>query len=153
MTTTPGAELRRLRSLVADLDAVSSLLVERRTRDPLAFRKRAGRWYLQTGEHKTFENELSNMIFERRMAAPNGEDLLYVFYNRETGVYVLLRYNLIEQQVTTPLISNGVAFFEAGEMVCFKSQDELAKHHAIQTWQTPYVSENYVPHTNTDSFL
>ncbi len=110
-------------------------------------------YYLQTGEHKTFDHQLQDMIFEKRLAAPNGEDYLYVFYNQQTGVYVLLRYNLIEQQVDTPVICHGATFFHAGEMVCFRSEESPQKHHALQIWQTPYVSEDFQPETNTDSFL
>ena len=110
-------------------------------------------YYLQTGEHKTFENNLQDMLFERVVTAPNGEDYLYVFYNRESGVYVLLPYNLIRQQVDTPIICSGLALFESGELLCFKSQDEPQKHHAIQIWQTPYVGEDFVPHTQDGSFL
>jgi hypothetical protein len=110
-------------------------------------------FYLQDGEFKTFENNLQDMLFERVVAAPNGEDYLYVFYNRDSGVYVLLQYNLIEQKVDTPIICNGLTFFEAGELLCFKGQDDPQKHHAIQIWQTPYVDEDYVPHTQSDSFL
>jgi hypothetical protein len=110
-------------------------------------------YYLQTGEHKTFDNNLQDMLFERVVTAPNGEDYLYVFYNRETGVYVLLPYNLIRQQVDTPIICNGLALFEAGELLCFKSQDDAQKHHSLQIWQTPYVGEDFVPHTQDGSFL
>ena len=39
-------------------------------------------YYLQTGEQKTFETNFGNMLFERRIAAPNGEDFLYVFHKR-----------------------------------------------------------------------
>jgi hypothetical protein len=110
-------------------------------------------YYLQSGESKIFESDLTDMLFERRLAAPNGEDFLYVFYNRETGEHVLLRYNLIEQQVETPIRCNGATFFPAGELVCFRAQQEPQKHHALQIWQTPYVSEDFVPVTNTDSLL
>ena len=110
-------------------------------------------YYLQTGEHKTFESDLDDMLFERRIASANGEDYLYVFYNRASGVYDLLEYNLIEQRVGTPLVCNGYTFFEGGELVCFKSQGEPQKHHAVQVWQTPYVGEDYVPDTNRDSYL
>jgi len=110
-------------------------------------------YYLQSGECKIFESELTDMMFERRLMAPNGEDFLFAFYNRESGDYVLLRYNLIEQHVDTPIICNGTAFFQGGEMVCFKAQQDPQKHHAVQIWQTPYVGRDYVPETNTDSFL
>jgi len=110
-------------------------------------------YYLQDGQSKTFGSGLKDMLFERRFAAPNGEDYLYVFYHRRSGSYVLLPYNLISQQVDTPIVCHGYSFFEGGEMICFKGQDEPQKHHAIQLWQTPYVGENYKPPTQTDSFL
>ncbi len=110
-------------------------------------------YYLQSGESKTFENDLDEMLFERCIAAPNGEDYLYIFHNRKEGVNILLRYNLISQQVDTPLVCHGAAFFEDGKMICFRGQDEPQKHHPLQVWQTPYVGDDFVPHTNTDSFL
>ncbi len=110
-------------------------------------------YYLQTGEYKTFENEVSDMLFERRIAAPNGEDYLYVFFNRLQGVYVLLQYNLIDQKVETPLVCNGYTLFDGGELVCFRAAPEPQKHHVVQIWQTPYVSDDFRPDTNTDSFL
>jgi hypothetical protein len=38
-------------------------------------------------------------------------------------------------------------------MVCFRSQEEPSKHHAIQIWQTPFAGEGYVPENQTDSML
>ena len=113
----------------------------------------ANGYSLQTGEHKVFENDLRGMIFEKRVEAPNGEDYLYVFYNRDSGTYVLLHYNLIEQHLETPLVCHGSTIFQAGEMVCFRSQSDPQKHHALQIWQTPYVADDFIPSTNTDSFL
>jgi len=113
----------------------------------------ANGYSLQTGEHKVFESDLRGMVFEKRVEAANGEDYLYIFYNRESGTYVLLRYNLIQQQLDPPLICHGATIFQAGEMVCFKAQQDPQKHHALQVWQTPYVGDDYVPTANTDSFL
>ena len=110
-------------------------------------------YYLQTGECKTFEVEATDMMFERRVEAPNGEDFLYLFYSRATGEYVVLQYNLIEQHLETPLVCAGWTFFEAGELACFKSHTEPQKHHAIQLWQTPYVGENYVPPVTEETFV
>lgn len=112
-----------------------------------------GGYYLQTGEFKRFDHGLSDMRYQRTIASPNGEDYLYVFYNPECGTYVQLRYNLIRQTVDTPLVCHGQTFFERGEMVCFKSQEEPQKHHAIQIWQTPFTSASYVPENQTDSLL
>lgn len=110
-------------------------------------------YYLQTGESKTFGNELTQMMFERRVAAPNGEDFLYIFYNRDSGTYILLPYHLIEQRVDTPVICNGFTIFDTGEMICFQAQAEAQKHHALQIWRTPYVGEDHAPTTQTDSYL
>ena len=110
-------------------------------------------YYLQTGEFKTFDNEVSDMLFERRLAASNGEDYLYFFYNRQSGESILLEYNLIEQRVRTPLIVHGSTVFEGGELVCFKAHDDPQKHHAVQIWQTPYVGEDVAHTEHTDSFL
>ncbi|MBL4888835.1 MAG: DNA repair ATPase [Candidatus Lindowbacteria bacterium] len=110
-------------------------------------------YYLQDGEYKVFENELSNMIFSRRIEAPNGEDFLYIFYNRISGVYILLSYNRIEQKLDTPIICEGVSIFESGEMVYFQCDAQPQKHHVLQVWQTPYVGRNVVTEIKTDSFL
>ena len=110
-------------------------------------------YYLQTGEHKAFESDLQDMLFERRVDSPNGEDFLYVFYNRDSGVYILLQYNLIEQKVDTPLVCHGFTLFEGGELICFRSQEDAQKHHAVQVWQTPYTGEGYEPPDREESFL
>ena len=113
----------------------------------------SGGYYLQTGEFKRFDHGLSNMRYQRTIAAPNGEDYLYLFYNPESGTYVQLRYNLIRQTVDAPLICHGQTFFEGGEMVCFRGQDEPQKHHAIQVWQTPFTGPEYISDNQTDSYL
>lgn len=111
-------------------------------------------YYLDTGTYKTFESAtLANMRFEKRITAPNGEDFLYVFYNPETGNYILLSYNLIDQHVETPIVCKGYSIFEDGRLLYFRTTDEPAKHHALQVWQTPYVSANYSPPIEADSLL
>ena len=110
-------------------------------------------YYLQNGEYKTFENALANLKFSRRVAAPNGEDFLYVFYNPDLGTNVLLSYNIIEQQVSTPITCHGFSLFDNGHLAFFKSGDQPQKHHALQIWQTPYVGQDYQQHTDTSSLL
>ncbi len=112
-----------------------------------------GGYYLQTGEFKRFDHGQADMRYQRTVAAPNGEDYLYLFYNPKTGTYIQLRYNLISQTVETPLVCHGQTFFEKGEMVCFSTHDEAQKHHPIQIWQTPFTGPNYVPDNQTDSLL
>ncbi|AMR29230.1 AAA family ATPase [Hymenobacter psoromatis] len=110
-------------------------------------------FYLQTGEGKLFENGLHDMLFEKRIASPNGEDFLYVFYNKENGTYLLLSYNLIAQRVDNPIICNGYALFENGELCYLRPDAEAKKHHAVQIWQTPYVAPDFELPVTQDSAL
>ena len=112
-----------------------------------------GGYYLQTGEFKRFDHGLSDMRYLRTVAAPNGEDFLYLFFNATSGTYIQLRYNLIRQTVGTPLVCHGQTFFAGGEMVVFKAQDDATKHHAIQIWQTPFSSDSFSPPNQPDSLL
>jgi hypothetical protein len=100
-------------------------------------------YYLESGTLKVFESTLTDMRFERKIAAPNGEDFLYVFYNQESGDYVLLSYNLIAQRVETPISCNGYSLFRNGALVYFKADHEPKKTHALQLWQTPYVHPDH----------
>ena len=110
-------------------------------------------FFLQTGEYKVFGSDLSAMVFDQRIQSPNGEDSLYVFYNRQSGVYILLPYNLIEQKVDTPIVCNGFSLFDDGRMIYFKGQGQPQRHHALQVWQTPYTGPDYRPETQSDSYL
>lgn len=110
-------------------------------------------YYLQSGEYKLFDLDLSDMLFERRITSINGEDYVYVFYNREHGVYLLLNYNIISQKVENPIVCHGFTTFENGEMCVFKADEEPKKHHAIQIWQTPFTGPNFQSEERSDSFL
>jgi hypothetical protein len=112
-------------------------------------------YLLATGELKTFQTGVANLRFERRVAAGNGEDTFYVFYQRASGQYVLFSYNVIAQTVETPLVTNGFAMDADGRMVCFQTTDQPQKHHALQIWRTPYVTESgaSVPPEKRDSLL
>jgi hypothetical protein len=110
-------------------------------------------YYNQTGEVKLFDNQLSDMLFEKRLASPNGEDFLYIFYQKESGTYALMLYNIIKQEVDTPIICNGYSLFDNGELLFFKSEDEQKKHHLIQIWQTPFYSPNKTVSVENDSYL
>jgi len=108
---------------------------------------------LQTGEHKEFDSNLVDMMFERQIASPNGEDYLYVFYNRPSGTYVLLSYNLIEQKIETPIVCHGFSLFKSGVLIYFKAGEEPKKSHAIQVWQTPFVESLDAAVAHKDSLL
>lgn len=103
-------------------------------------------YYLQNGEYKIFESELKNLDFFRKVASPNGEDFLYIFYQNEKNIYVLMSYNIIRQQVETPIICNGHTLYKDGTLIFFRSEQEATRHHQVQIWQTPYslqLAENY----------
>jgi len=112
-----------------------------------------GGYYLQTGEYKRFDHGLNQMRYERTLPASNGEDFLYLFYHRDSGTYIQLRYNLIRQSVDTPMITSGQTFFGDGKMVAFKASEQPQKHHAVQIWQTPFTGPDFVAESNSDSLL
>ena len=101
----------------------------------------ANGYLLQTGEVKIFDHGRQDMRFERRILSANGEDTLFAFYNRRSGDYVLLSYNLIAQTVDTPILCNGCSLFPNGELIYFRTEDEAQKHHSLQIWQTPVISQ------------
>ncbi len=102
----------------------------------------ANGFVLQTGEAKFFDSGLVDMRFERRVASSNGEDTFFVFYNRASGTYILLAYNLIGQSIETPVVCNGYSLFPDGRMLVFRTEDQPQKHHAVQIWQTPFMEED-----------
>ncbi|MBL9150985.1 MAG: DNA repair ATPase [Verrucomicrobiales bacterium] len=110
-------------------------------------------YHLQTGETKRFDNGLTGMIFERRIASPNGEDYLYAFHNRVTGVNALMPYHIIEQSVDTPIVCHGYTVFPDGGLIHFRAEAEPQKHHALQIWRTPYMEGEFRAPGRSDSHL
>lgn len=108
---------------------------------------------LQTGQSRLFDHKLTDLNFDRMIRSPNGEDYLYLFVNQEAGVYLQLRYNLIRQEVDTPLICHGQAFFENGHMLSMRAGETAQKHHAIQIWQTPFTGTDFRPNVQSDTLL
>lgn len=113
----------------------------------------ANGYYLQTGAYKQFENIPEELPFKKRIASPNGEDFLYVFYQAHSGLYTLLFYNLIEQQVVTPITCNGYAIFPDGQLCLFRAEAEPVRHHQMQIWQTPFTAELALVKDQSDKLL
>lgn len=113
----------------------------------------ANGYFLQNGEVKTFDSKLLDMRFLRRIAAANGEDYLYIFFNRHSGLYIILSYNVIQETVSTPIICNGYSLFESGRLIFFKTGEEPQKSHAIQVWRTPFISSDVVVNENKEDYL
>jgi hypothetical protein len=110
-------------------------------------------YYLQSGDHKLFDLNVTELEFNNSIASPNGEDFLYVFYQRLTNTYVLMSYNVIAQQVETPIICNGFTVFSDGMLVYFKSESEAIRHHQVQIWRTPYTTTLQENKTMSDNVV
>ncbi|MEL6853237.1 MAG: DNA repair ATPase, partial [Bacteroidota bacterium] len=110
-------------------------------------------YYLQTGNYKIFDKVLADLHFEKRIVSPNGEDFLYVFFQPLSGEYVLLPYNLVAQEVDTPIICHGFTIFPNGELCYFRAESEPGRHHVVQVWQTPYGQTSQVPNGKADTYL
>ncbi|MFE9698423.1 DNA repair ATPase [Streptomyces sp. NPDC006270] len=105
-----------------------------------------GGYYLTTGTAKTFDiaEELTEPVFEEAVRSPNGEDVLYVFRSRDGLRSLLLPYNLIRQEVATPLTGRGHALLDDGTLILLRdSPDGPGRVHPLRRWQTPYVSDTY----------
>ncbi|MFD8801508.1 DNA repair ATPase [Streptomyces atroolivaceus] len=105
-----------------------------------------GGYHLTTGATKTFDTaeELGDPVFEGAVPSPNGEDVLYVFRSRDGSRTLLLPYNVIRQEVATPLPGRGHALLDDGTLVLLKDGTEgPGRIHPLQRWQTPFVSDTY----------
>ncbi|TRZ43165.1 DNA repair ATPase [Robertkochia solimangrovi] len=110
-------------------------------------------YYLQTGEFHLFDNEIEGLKFQGTTQSPNGEDFLYTFFSPAQGNYILMDYNIIEQEIKTPITCGGFTLLEHGELCYFKTEAEQTKHHMIQIWQTPYIQGDIMPSEHQDSML
>jgi len=102
-----------------------------------------GGYYLQTGEYKAFDDAVTGLRFKRSLRSPNGEDVLYVFYEREKGLVGLFAYNLIQKKLQNPIFGHGYAMADDGRLVIFTADNEPTRVHPMQIWQTPYQSAEF----------
>lgn len=102
-----------------------------------------GGYMLCEGPSRTF-GAGQDMRFHDVRRAPNGEDVLYIFYAPSDGSYQLLAFNVIHKEVQNPITCHGYSIFEDGVMVIFRFQgDEPTRVHPMQIWQTPFVSDEH----------
>ncbi len=102
-----------------------------------------GGYYLQTGEYKAFDEDAQGLTFKRKIRSPNGEDVLFVFYEPEQGAVGLFAYNLIDKTLQNPIYGHGYALAEDGQLIIFSAELEPTRIHPMQIWATPYVSSEY----------
>ncbi len=109
-----------------------------------------GGYYLQTGEHKLFDLDVSDLELERQVHSPNGEDVLYVFLHRARGDYLLFPYNLIRREVQNPIACDGYSLFPDGRMVVLRQAGEPTRVHPVQVWKTPFFSPEFAARQKGD---
>ncbi|MBP6216234.1 MAG: DNA repair ATPase [Luteimonas sp.] len=103
-----------------------------------------GGYYLQNGEHKAFDASMQGMQYKRTIRSPNGEDVMYVFYEREAGRSALFVYNTIRRELQNPVFGHGYAFLQDGRMVLFNAVgDAPTRIHPMQVWRTPFISDEF----------
>ncbi len=131
----------RLTQVVMRVDAIGESCVQLPEDHGIVF---PDGYILQSGEHKQFADMPRDLKFKRRVLAPNGEDVLYVFYGFTAGTYVLLAYNLIAKTLAQPLVAQGYARFDNGKILLFTEETpEPTRNHGMQLWQTPFLSDEH----------
>ncbi len=112
-----------------------------------------GGFYLQNGESHSFDESMNGMRFKREIRSPNGEDVLYVFYEPHEGKVALFAYNLIDKSLQNPIFGHGYGILDDGRMVIFTAEEaEATRIHPMQMWQTPFCSDEFssnIPVTNS----
>ncbi|MEO0576684.1 MAG: DNA repair ATPase [Pseudomonadota bacterium] len=109
-----------------------------------------GGYYLQDGETRSFGDETSGLRFKRKFRSPNGEDVLYVFYEPDEGIVALLSYNLITKTLQNPIVGHGYALADDGTAIVFNADVDATRIHPMQIWQTPYVSDEFASRQPVD---
>ena len=114
-----------------------------------------GGYYLQSGQSRYFEDKLNDLEFHKQLRSPNGEDVLYVFYEPSEGRYALFAYNIIDKNLQNPIYCHGYGVYQDGLTVTFKAEkDEAERVHPLQIWQSPFVSAEFAANAPaaTDTF-
>lgn len=115
-----------------------------------------GGYALESGETKRFSEigqDFSRYKLKRILKAPNGEDVLYVFYAEQAGEYALLPYNLIDRSAGAPIFGSGYARFSDGRILVFVPEsNEAARLHTMQLWRTPFADADFDFEHGKDKF-
>ena len=140
-TTWRGLVFNTQTGKVTRLDAIVQACIQLPEDHGIIF---PGGYYLQNGEHKAFDATVAGMQYKRTIRSPNGEDVLYVFYERETGQSALLVYNMVQRRLQPPILAHGYARLHDGRMVLFHAEnDDPTRIHQMQVWRTPFASDEF----------
>lgn len=140
-----GLVYNSLTGKVTRMDAITQACVQLPEDHGIIF---PGGAYLQNGDYKAFDAAMAGMQFKRAIRSPNGEDVLYVFYARESGLAALFVYNMIQRSLQNPVFAHGYARLADGRMVLFHAEgDDPTRVHQMQVWQTPFSSDEFAAAT------
>ncbi|VUD69365.1 hypothetical protein TDB9533_04732 [Thalassocella blandensis] len=125
---------------VTRIDAIGASCVQLPEDHGIVF---PGGYYLQSGEHKSYDDAIAGLKYKRMIRSPNGEDVLFVFYEPEDGVVALLAYNMISKTLQNPILGHGYALAEDGTLVIFSAEKDATRVHPMQIWVTPFFSDEF----------
>ena len=101
-----------------------------------------GGYVLAEGGWKVFDNDIEDLEYQGFRKAPNGEEILYVYWRRRDGHYLLISYNLVNKEVSKRIECHGYCFFDDGHLVYFRAKsNEPTRVHKMDVWKTPFMSE------------
>ncbi|WP_414931506.1 DNA repair ATPase [Vibrio europaeus] len=105
---------------------------------------------LSNGEHKQFDMPWQNLQFFQKVVSPNGEDILYFFFNMLEGYYVSFTYNMIEKQFAAPMENHGFSLYPDGRMLVFQLSEntEASTIHPLRVWDTPFSTAEHYANVN-----
>ncbi|MCG9752983.1 DNA repair ATPase [Vibrio brasiliensis] len=105
---------------------------------------------LANGEHKQFDMPWQHLQFFQKVVSPNGEDVLYFFFNMLEGYYLVFTYNMIEKQFAAPMESHGFSLYPDGRMLVFQLSEnaEASTIHPLRVWDTPFSTPEYYAQNN-----
>ncbi|NAW55920.1 MULTISPECIES: DNA repair ATPase [unclassified Vibrio] len=110
-------------------------------------------YVLANGESKLFDMPWQHLKFFQKIASPNGEDLIYFFFNMLDGHYVGFTYNMIEKQFAAPLESHGFSLYPDGRMLVFQLSEnaEASTIHPLRIWDTPFSTPEHYAAQNASA--
>jgi hypothetical protein len=128
-----------LKKNVVRIDAIGQACLELPEDQGILF---PGGHYVAAQEARIVDADVSDMTYEGMIRAPNGEDVLYVFYREEEGLYLQLPYNLITKELGAPVRCHGYSLLADGTMPLFRAPEgaEATRVHPFQLWKTPFSS-------------
>ncbi|WP_045494638.1 DNA repair ATPase [Vibrio hyugaensis] len=113
----------------------------------------ANGYVLSNGGDKQFAFEADQLKFFQQITSPNGEDILYIFFNAVEGYYIAYTYNLIEKKFEAPMESHGYSLYPDGRWLVFQlsENEEASTIHPMRIWDTPFSTPEHYAKVNAQT--